>query len=1031
MVIDPESRIVLHRETSGKRRLWLWITWALTWYIPDYFLEKCGKMKRSNVRLAWREKLALFILFFLASCMLLLFIIGIPRIVCPPTNIKSLYDVQAMNKYDVGHNVEHDAYVAAYGRYYDITDIVKDHIEKIGVDDTKMQRVLGQDVSQMFYPAIAWDTSCPGITNPGASWDNILERDVDHFWPHEQINDQTKLPMNYLGYLGKYSRGRIGWTRNSISGMTSSTQKVVTMYGKVYNVAAYFQSQVEPGFFDNNMWNIFSNAAVGQDITDFIEKLRYQDQVYYRNVVNCMDNLFYIGVIDDRDALKCTITDNIMLVVSAVICLVIGIKFLAAFVSGDKTDPAQIDRYVMIQIPCYTENRESLEFTLNSIANAKYDDKHKLAIIICDGIITGADNGGNNKTTPDIVLDILYGSEERATEERAKARPPMSYHAVGEGRKAENMAQLYSGKFTPEGSSRELPFIVIVKTGLKWEKSKRGNRGKRDSQCLLFRFMSNVYGGLPLTQFEYAMYHEIKNVIGVPISNYEFLLMVDADTAITEQSILKLVYHMIKDRKTIGLSGETIVANENESWAARIQVYEYFISHHLAKAFESLFGSVTCLPGCFCMYRIRSEKGDPILISPGLIDEYAQSRVDTLHMKNLLHLGEDRFLTTLVLKNFRGKNTRFTQDAQCYSTVPDTFGVLVSQRRRWINSTIHNLIELVNLQQLCGFCCFSMRFVVFLDLVSTIVSPAAIGYVAYLIYTILYGHFTGQDKPQQYMVSLIMIAAIYGLQLVIIAVKMKWVYIIYMVFYILAMPYFSGYLPLYSFWHMDDFNWGNTRMVLNDGKEEDIVESFDPSSIVRKAIGEWEVEFKNDVLDDELAFKDCVKIGGFVRTPEMSHPHVVPALSMPPMMPVMTTTSAFQPPSTMSMSYAPSLYISGHYASSQYAPSQGHPSQYSAAVANYVGNLYPHPPPTASSFGGTTSAYDEIDAEDYRRKKDERREKRRQRRLKKERKMKEEEVKLKEERPVEPPNEKVQFVLNDPITTREHEGWGDLFSDLV
>lgn len=26
-------------------------------------------------------------------------------------------------------------------------------------------------------------------------------------------------------------------------------------------------------------------------------------------------------------------------------------------------------------------------------------------------------------------------------------------------------------------------------------------------------------------------------------------------------------------------------------------VYEYFISHYLAKAFESLFGSVTCLPG--------------------------------------------------------------------------------------------------------------------------------------------------------------------------------------------------------------------------------------------------------------------------------------------------------------------------------------------------------------------------------------------------------------------------------------------------
>ncbi len=37
-----------------------------------------------------------------------------------------------------------------------------------------------------------------------------------------------------------------------------------------------------------------------------------------------------------------------------------------------------------------------------------------------------------------------------------------------------------------------------------------------------------------------------------------------------------------------------------------MQVYEYFISHNLTKAFESLFGSVTCLPGCFTMYRIRA-----------------------------------------------------------------------------------------------------------------------------------------------------------------------------------------------------------------------------------------------------------------------------------------------------------------------------------------------------------------------------------------------------------------------------------------
>lgn len=153
------------------------------------------------------------------------------------------------------------------------------------------------------------------------------------------------------------------------------------------------------------------------------------------------------------------------------------------------------------------------------------------------------------------------------------------------------------------------------------------------------------------------------------------------------------------------------------------QVYEYYISHHLAKAFESLFGSVTCLPGCFSLYRIRTaDKGRPIIISNRIIDEYSEPNVDTLHKKNLLSLGEDRYLTTLMMKHFPTYKMKFTPDAISHTIAPDRWSVLLSQRRRWINSTVHNLCELVFLPELCGFCCFSMRFIVFIDLLGTIVS---------------------------------------------------------------------------------------------------------------------------------------------------------------------------------------------------------------------------------------------------------------------------------------------------------------------
>lgn len=125
------------------------------------------------------------------------------------------------------------------------------------------------------------------------------------------------------------------------------------------------------------------------------------------------------------------------------------------------------------------------------------------------------------------------------------------------------------------------------------------------------------------------------------------------------------------------------------------------------------------------MYRIRTaDKGRPLIISNRVIDDYSEVNVDTLHKKNLLHLGEDRYLTTIIMKHFPTFKMKFTPDAVAHTIAPDKFEILLSQRRRWINSTVHNLCELVFLGDLCGICCFSMRFVVFIDLIGTVVSPS-------------------------------------------------------------------------------------------------------------------------------------------------------------------------------------------------------------------------------------------------------------------------------------------------------------------
>jgi chitin synthase len=431
---------------------------------------------------------------------------------------------------------------------------------------------------------------------------------------------------------------------------------------------------------------------------------------------------------------------------------------------------------------------------------------------------------------------------------------------------------------------------------------------------ILMRYLHNVHHNYPMTPLELELYHQMKNVIGVDPSFYEYILMVDADTVVMQDSLNMLISSMVRDSKIMGICGETRLANEKETWVTMIQVYEYFISHHLSKAFESLFGSVTCLPGCFCMYRIRTPvKGTPVLITKGVIEDYSECIVDTLHKKNLLSLGEDRYLTTLMLKHFPQLKITFTKDARCLTNAPETWRVLLSQRRRWINSTIHNLIELLFLNDLCGFLCFSMRTVVFLDLFSTMVQPAMILYLFYLIYSII---FPSENSFFPW-VSLLMLAFTYGLQVIIFILRGAFQHIGWIVIYILAMPIFGMFIPMYSYWHFDDFSWGNTRRILGEKGKVKLVGDEETDELIEDIPKKRWAEYEQELI--ELA------------TEEEEEEEVSEAMSNPQIYQEgyniysqagnMDTASAFGAPTFVPSEYNYSVNTHGYYANSVAPPS--------------------------------------------------------------------------------------------------------------
>ena len=861
---------------SGSRKRWLAIVYLLTFYIPDFIIKTIGGMKRKDVRTAWREKLAINLIIWLSCGFVVFFIIFFPEIICPKQNVFSASELATHNG-----KGKANAYIAIRGVVFDLGAFMPNHYPSI-VPQSSLKKYAGIDATDLFPvqvsalcqgttgsvdPSILLNFSPSNISGSASvissSDPNALYHDFRYFtndsrpdWFQEQM----------LMLRANYKKGYIGYTPKYVSQLADKSMSIATLNGRVYDFTDYVKGgrriQAPPGksvsgsvnadFMDPLVVNLFQENA-GEDVSKKWELLNLAP-VERQRMQLCLDNLFFVGESDTRNSTRCQFAQYILLAVSILLVSVIGFKFFAALQFGKKNAPENLDKFVICQVPAYTEDEDSLRRAIDSAARMKYDDKRKLLVVVCDGMIIGQ---GNDRPTPRIVLDILGVSETVDPE-------PLSFESLGDGMKQHNMGKVYSGLYEVQGHI--VPFLVVVKIGKPSEVSRPGNRGKRDSQMLIMRFLNRVHYNLAMNPLELEMHHQIRNIIGVNPTFYEFLFQIDADTVVAPDSATRMVAAFLHDSRLIGICGETALSNAKSSFITMIQVYEYYISHNLTKAFESLFGSVTCLPGCFSMYRIRAaETGKPLFVSREVIEAYSTMRVDTLHMKNLLHLGEDRYLTTLLLKFHSKYKTKYIFHAHAWTIAPDTWAIFMSQRRRWINSTVHNLMELIPLQQLCGFCCFSMRFVVFLDLLSTVVQPVTVAYIAYLIILVA---LRSQVIP---VLAFVLLGAIYGLQAIIFILRRKWEMIGWMVLYIMAMPVFSLGLPLYAFWHMDDFSWGNTRVVTGErGKKIVITDEgkFDPSTIPHK---KWE-EYQAELWDAQTQRDDRSEISGISYGTKSYHP---------------------------------------------------------------------------------------------------------------------------------------------------------------
>jgi len=614
---DPEladPKAIVSEPVEKSRRVWVAFVWIMTCWIPSPLLRYVGQMKRPDVRFAWREKLVLMLLIFLLNAVVIFYIVEFGRLLCPNFD-------KAWNNKEVGyHQGDNDFWVSIHGQVYDISKFWKVPHGDIqpAADKTSMKPLAGMNLDEYFpvplsiacYPLVTNDSSPAALlANTTVS---VSPNAIHKTGPINQPNTATKLHDihwyrdRFLSKMQEFYKGDLVTTKHSVYSQGQNNIKTwVILNGKIYDLTDYFYTKKTNG-------NIAMYSFIPSEVEDLIEQNSGTDitgswkfnDPKYRNTLDCMENAFYAGKTDFRDTPKCQVNNYILLAFTIILCAVILTKFLSALQFGSKRRPAAQDKFVICQVPAYTEGEDQLRKGLDSLTALQYDNKRKLICVMCDGMIVG---GGNDRPTPKIVLDIL-GVDPKIDP------PALPFKSIGTGSEQLNYGKVYSGLYEYEGNV--VPYVVVVKVGKESEqaKSKPGNRGKRDSQVMLLSFLNRVHHRSPMSPLELEMFHQINNIIGVDPELYEYLFMVDADTSVKEDSLNRLVASCANDAKIAGICGETSLENEERSWWTMIQVYEYYISHHLAKAFESLFGSVTCLPGWYVL-RGSALQSECLLIS--------------------------------------------------------------------------------------------------------------------------------------------------------------------------------------------------------------------------------------------------------------------------------------------------------------------------------------------------------------------------------------------------------------------------------
>lgn len=433
---------------------------------------------------------------------------------------------------------------------------------------------------------------------------------------------------------------------------------------------------------------------------------------------------------------------------------------------------------ILVFIPAYSESKEALENTIDSVLLNDYPLEAKTMFIVVDGKKKGKNN---DKTTDMYAREILDVQESNQIIQNDKYT-------------------VYAGEY------QHLKYILMIK---------ETNCGKKDSflcvQKIMF-YVTNATGSIKSVDNQTHIDRQDTTIIDqnlqnrdIELSKQKYLLMLDTDTKVDASGLRILADYLDSNPFTSGVCGETSLTNKGENFVAMSQYFEYYITHYTLKSMESVFGNVLVLSGCFALYRVS------LLLNKDLIEKYSEEQSTNIYNANITQLGEDRLFTNLLLQFYPKFTSKYIEKAKCYTEGPTNIKTLLCQRRRWTNSLIFcnwMLLRKLPMYSLVNKMLFG--FILFFELWIVLYMPLLLTVGYYYAGEFIYKSIaSGVFDPIMLGVTIAFIVIPVIMSIILGQIRM----VGYAMVFIFILPIFSIIVPLYSMYKVDDVSWGETRKV--------------------------------------------------------------------------------------------------------------------------------------------------------------------------------------------------------------------------